>query len=48
MPALNPPRRFLFGPGPSQVEARVYEAMAKPLVGGTLDDYYARVERDRR
>jgi alanine-glyoxylate transaminase/serine-glyoxylate transaminase/serine-pyruvate transaminase len=33
MPALNPPRRFLFGPGPSQVESRVYEAMAKPLVG---------------
>jgi alanine-glyoxylate transaminase/serine-glyoxylate transaminase/serine-pyruvate transaminase len=33
MPALNPPRRLLFGPGPSQVETRVYEAMAKPLVG---------------
>ncbi|HSP68728.1 MAG TPA: aminotransferase class V-fold PLP-dependent enzyme [Bryobacteraceae bacterium] len=33
MPALNPPRRFLFGPGPSQVEPRVYEALAKPLVG---------------
>ena len=33
MPALNPPQRFLFGAGPSQVEARVYEAMAKPLVG---------------
>jgi alanine-glyoxylate transaminase / serine-glyoxylate transaminase / serine-pyruvate transaminase len=31
--ALNPPRRFLFGPGPSQVEPRVYEAMAKPIVG---------------
>jgi len=33
MPALNPPRRLLFGPGPSQVESRVYEAMSKPLVG---------------
>jgi alanine-glyoxylate transaminase / serine-glyoxylate transaminase / serine-pyruvate transaminase len=31
--ALNPPRRFLFGPGPTQVEARVYEAMGKPIVG---------------
>lgn len=33
MAALNPPRRFLFGPGPTQVETRVYEAMGKPIVG---------------
>jgi alanine-glyoxylate transaminase / serine-glyoxylate transaminase / serine-pyruvate transaminase len=35
---LAPPRRFLFGPGPTQVEPRVYEAMSKPLVG-YLDPY---------
>lgn len=42
MPALDPPRRLLFGPGPSQVETRVYEAMAKPLVG-YLDPFLYRV-----
>lgn len=39
MQALNPPRRLLFGPGPSQVSERVYEAMAKPIVGH-LDPYF--------
>ena len=39
MKALNPPRRLLFGPGPSQVAPRVYEAMAKPIVGH-LDPYF--------
>jgi alanine-glyoxylate transaminase/serine-glyoxylate transaminase/serine-pyruvate transaminase len=39
MQALNPPRRFLFGPGPSQVSERVYEAMSKPIVGH-LDSYF--------
>ena len=39
MRALNPPRRLLFGPGPSQVAPRVYEAMAKPIVGH-LDPYF--------
>ena len=47
MPALNPPRRFLFGPGPSQVETRVYEAMAKPLVG-YLDPFLYQVFDDVR
>jgi alanine-glyoxylate transaminase/serine-glyoxylate transaminase/serine-pyruvate transaminase len=47
MPALDPPRRFLFGPGPSQVEARVYEAMAKPLVG-YLDPFLYQVFDDVR
>ena len=47
MPALNPPRRLLFGPGPSQVEARVYEAMAKPLVG-YLDPFLYQVFDDVR
>ncbi len=39
MKALSPPRRLLFGPGPSQVAERVYEAMAKPIVGH-LDPYF--------
>lgn len=47
MPALNPPRRLLFGPGPSQVEARVYEAMSKPLVG-YLDPFLYQVFDDVR
>src|SRR6202167_1645287 len=37
--ALQPPRRILFGPGPTMVEPRVYEALAKPLVGH-LDPYF--------
>jgi alanine-glyoxylate transaminase / serine-glyoxylate transaminase / serine-pyruvate transaminase len=39
---LNPPRRLLFGPGPSQVHPRVYEAMGKPIVGH-LDPYFFEV-----
>lgn len=39
MNPLNPPRRLLFGPGPSQVAAHVYEAMSKPIVGH-LDPYF--------
>ncbi len=38
MPTIEPPKRLLFGPGPSQVEQRVYDAMAKPVVG-YLDPY---------
>lgn len=33
MSVFNPPSRLLFGPGPSQVPERVYEAMSKPIVG---------------
>lgn len=40
--ALSPPRRFLFGPGPTQVEPRVYEAMSKPVVG-YLDPFFFQV-----
>jgi alanine-glyoxylate transaminase/serine-glyoxylate transaminase/serine-pyruvate transaminase len=32
-PPLNPNGRLLMGPGPSNVAPRVYEALAKPLVG---------------
>jgi len=47
MSELNPPRRLLFGPGPSQVEARVYEAMKKPIVGH-LDPFFFEVVEDVR
>jgi alanine-glyoxylate transaminase / serine-glyoxylate transaminase / serine-pyruvate transaminase len=41
-PALEPPRRYLFGPGPSMVHPRVYEALSKPIVGH-LDAYFIQV-----
>jgi alanine-glyoxylate transaminase/serine-glyoxylate transaminase/serine-pyruvate transaminase len=43
--ALNPPKRYLFGPGPSMVHPRVYEALAKPIVGH-LDPYFIGVMQD--
>jgi alanine-glyoxylate transaminase / serine-glyoxylate transaminase / serine-pyruvate transaminase len=43
--ALQPPRRFLFGPGPSMVHPRVYEALSKPIVGH-LDPYFIQVMGD--
>ena len=42
MPTIQPPKRFLFGPGPTQVEPRVYEAMSQPVVG-YLDPYFFNV-----
>jgi len=39
---VNPPARFLFGPGPTQVDRRVYEVMTKPIVGH-LDPYFFQV-----
>ena len=47
MQPLNPPKRFLFGPGPSQVAESVYAAMAKPIVGH-LDPYFFEVVTDIR
>ncbi len=44
---LSPPRRFLFGPGPTQIEPRVYEAMAKPVVG-YLDPFFFQVNEEVR
>jgi alanine-glyoxylate transaminase / serine-glyoxylate transaminase / serine-pyruvate transaminase len=44
-PALKPPSRYLFGPGPSTVHPRVYEALAKPIVGH-LDPYFIQVMGD--
>lgn len=42
---LQPPRRFLFGPGPTQVDPRVYEALSKPIVGH-LDPFFFTVLDD--
>jgi alanine-glyoxylate transaminase/serine-glyoxylate transaminase/serine-pyruvate transaminase len=44
-PALQPPRRYLFGPGPSMVHPRVYDALSKPIVGH-LDPYFIQVMGD--
>ena len=42
---LQPPRRYLFGPGPTMVHPRVYEALSKPIVGH-LDPYFIQVMGD--
>ena len=39
MNIVQPPSRLLLGPGPSMVNARVYAAMARPLVGH-LDPFF--------
>lgn len=39
---IQPPKRLLFGPGPTMVEPSVYEALSKPVVGH-LDPYYMEV-----
>jgi alanine-glyoxylate transaminase / serine-glyoxylate transaminase / serine-pyruvate transaminase len=36
---LQPPKRYLYGPGPSMVDPRIYEALSKPVVGH-LDPYF--------
>src|SRR5512133_2244308 len=41
-PSLKPPARLLFGPGPSLVAPRVYEALAQPVVGH-LDPFFFQV-----
>ncbi len=47
-PVSQAPKRLLFGPGPTQMEDSVYQAMAQPVVGH-LDPYFfevsARVRR---
>ena len=43
--SVHPPTRFLFGPGPTQVHPRVYEAMAQPVVGH-LDPYFFQISTD--
>src|SRR5271163_2823858 len=44
-PPLQPPRRYLFGPGPTMVHPRVYEALSMPIVGH-LDPYFIQVMQD--
>ncbi|HXW14072.1 MAG TPA: aminotransferase class V-fold PLP-dependent enzyme [Terriglobia bacterium] len=42
---LQPPTRYLFGPGPTQVEPRVYQALSKPIVGH-LDPYFIQMMQE--
>jgi alanine-glyoxylate transaminase/serine-glyoxylate transaminase/serine-pyruvate transaminase len=44
-PPLQPPGRYLFGPGPTMVDPRVYDALSKPIVGH-LDAYFIQVMGD--
>ncbi len=44
---LTPPKRLLLGPGPSMVAPRVYEAMARPIVGH-LDPFFFQVSDEVR
>lgn len=44
---LYPPKRLLFGPGPSPVDPRVYAAMSQPIVGH-LDPYFFEVVQEIR
>jgi alanine-glyoxylate transaminase/serine-glyoxylate transaminase/serine-pyruvate transaminase len=42
--SIHPPKRLLYGPGPSQVYPRVYQAMAQSIVGH-LDPYFFQVSQ---
>jgi alanine-glyoxylate transaminase / serine-glyoxylate transaminase / serine-pyruvate transaminase len=42
--SIHPPKRLLYGPGPSQVYSRIYQAMAQPIVGH-LDPYFFQVSQ---
>lgn len=39
---IAPPKRLIFGPGPSMVDPRAYEAMAQPIVG-IRDPYFLEI-----
>ena len=41
------PKRLLYGPGPTQVDQRVYDSMTQPLVGH-LDPYFLEVAEEVR
>ena len=43
--SVHPPRRLLFGPGPSQVHPRVYKAIEQPIVGH-LDPYFFEISNN--
>ncbi len=42
---IAPPKRLLYGPGPSMVEPKAYEALAQPVVG-LRDPYFLEVMRE--
>jgi alanine-glyoxylate transaminase/serine-glyoxylate transaminase/serine-pyruvate transaminase len=44
---IQAPKRLLFGPGPTMVEPRVYEALSQPVVGH-LDPYFFEVAGEVR
>ncbi len=43
--SVHPPKRLLYGPGPSQVYPRIYSAMAQPVVGH-LDPYFFQISQE--
>lgn len=45
---LDPPRRMLLGPGPSDVPPRVLEALARPTIGHLDPEFLALMDRTRR
>ena len=44
---IAPPKRLLYGPGPSMVDPRAYEAMSQPVLG-IRDPYFLEVMNDIR
>ncbi len=46
-PPIQPPRRLLFGPGPSMVAPRVYQALSQPVVGH-LDPFFFQTTEEIR
>jgi alanine-glyoxylate transaminase/serine-glyoxylate transaminase/serine-pyruvate transaminase len=42
--SIHPPKRLLYGPGPSQVYPRIYQAMVQPIVGH-MDPYFFKVSQ---
>jgi len=44
---IAPPKRLLYGPGPSMVEPRAYEAMSQPVVG-IFDPYFLGILEELR
>jgi alanine-glyoxylate transaminase / serine-glyoxylate transaminase / serine-pyruvate transaminase len=43
--SIRPPQRYLFGPGPTQVHPRVYEAMSRPIVSH-VDPYFFEIAEE--
>lgn len=43
--SVHPPKRLLYGPGPSQVYPRIYQAMAQSIVGH-LDPYFFHISQN--